>query len=98
MVGIIAFELLAGLLIGLAVGFGGAWVMRRAALPSSGLYPIAILCLTVIAYAVGAAVHASGFAAVYVAALVLGNTDLRTARPPSPSPRASPGWPRSGCS
>ncbi|MET1060432.1 MAG: potassium/proton antiporter [Nocardioides sp.] len=76
MVGIIAFELLAGLLIGLAVGFGGAWIMRRAALPSSGLYPIAILCLTVIAYATGAAVHASGFAAVYIAALVLGNAEL----------------------
>ena len=38
--------------------FGGAWVMRRAALPSSGLYPIAVLCLTVLAYGAGAAVHA----------------------------------------
>ncbi|CUR60663.1 putative K+/H+ antiporter [metagenome] len=73
---VIAFELLAGLVIGLAVGFGGAWVMRRAALPSSGLYPLAVLVLTFMAYAVGAAVHASGFAAVYVAALVLGNSDL----------------------
>ena len=76
MVGFIAYELVAGTLIGLAVGFGGTWVMRRAALPSSGLYPLAILCLTVIAYAAGAAAHASGFAAVYVAALVLGNSDL----------------------
>ena len=74
--GIIAFELVAGLLIGLGVGFGGAWVMRRAALPSSGLYPLAVLVLTFLAYAVGAALHASGFAAVYVAALVLGNSDL----------------------
>lgn len=72
----IVFELSAGVLFGLAVGFGGAWVMRRAALPSTGLYPIAVLCLTIFAYAGGAAVHASGFAAVYVAALVLGNSDL----------------------
>ncbi len=76
MAGVIAFELLAGLVIGLGVGFGGAWLMRRAALPSSGLYPLAVLVLTFLAYAVGAAVHASGFAAVYVAALVLGNSDL----------------------
>ena len=76
MVGLIVFELVAGTAIGLAVGFGGAWVMRRAALPSSGLYPIAVLCLTVLAYGAGAAVHASGFAAVYVAALVLGNQEL----------------------
>ena len=72
----IAFELAAGVLLGLAVGFGGAWVMRRAALPSTGLYPIAVMCLTIFAYAGGAALHASGFAAVYVAALVLGNSDL----------------------
>ena len=74
--GVIAYELVAGVLVGLAVGYGGAWVMRRAALPSSGLYPIAVLCLTILAYAGGAALHASGFAAVYIAALVLGNSDL----------------------
>jgi cell volume regulation protein A len=73
---IIVFELVAGVLIGLAVGFGGAWLMRRAALPASGLYPIAVICLTLLAYAGGAAAHASGFAAVYVAALVLGNSEL----------------------
>ena len=50
--------------------------MRRAALPSSGLYPLAVLCLTFLAYGAAAAVHASGFAAVYVAALVLGNAEL----------------------
>jgi len=76
MIAIIVFELVAGVLIGLGVGFGGAWLMRRAALPSSGLYPIAVLSLTLLAYGGGAALHASGFAAVYVAALVLGNSDL----------------------
>ncbi len=74
--GIVAFELVGGVVIGLAAGFGGAWVMRRAALPSSGLYPIAVLCLTLVGYGVASAVHASGFAAVYVAALVLGNSEL----------------------
>jgi cell volume regulation protein A len=75
-VAVIVFELVAGVLIGLLVGLGGAWLMRRAALPSSGLYPVAVLCLTLLAYAAAATAHASGFAAIYVAALVLGNTDL----------------------
>src|SRR3954449_4345685 len=75
-VGIIAFELVVGLVVGVAVGFGGAWLMRRAALPSSGLYPLAVLCLALLAYAASAELHASGFAAIYVAALVLGNSDL----------------------
>jgi potassium/hydrogen antiporter len=74
--GIVVFELVVGVLVGLACGFGGAWVMRRAALPSSGLYPLAVLTLAFLAYGSAAAVHASGFAAVYVAALVLGNSEL----------------------
>ncbi|HJR38096.1 MAG TPA: potassium/proton antiporter [Nocardioidaceae bacterium] len=74
--GIVAYELALGVLGGLLVGFSGAWMMRRVALPSSGLYPIAVLALTVLAYAGSAALHASGFAAVYTAALVLGNSEL----------------------
>ena len=75
-VGIVLYELALGVAGGLLVGFGGAWVMRRVALPSSGLYPIAVLSLTILAYAGSAALHASGFAAVYTAALVLGNSEL----------------------
>ena len=74
--GVIVYELLAGTALGLAAGFGGAWVMRRAALPSSGLYPLAVLTFTFLAYGAAAFVHGSGFAAVYVAALVLGNMEL----------------------
>ena len=73
---VIVFELVIGVLTGLVVGFGGAWLMRRAALPSSGLYPLAVLCLALIAYSAAAGEHASGFAAIYVAALVLGNSEL----------------------
>jgi potassium/hydrogen antiporter len=74
--GIVVYQLTAGVLGGLAVGFGGAWVMRRIALPASGLYPLAVLALTVLAYSGMAAVNASGIAAVFVSALVLGNSEL----------------------
>jgi cell volume regulation protein A len=74
--GIIVFELIAGGLVGAACGFAGAWVMRRVALPSSGLYPLAVLCLAFTAYGASSALHASGFAAIYVAALILGNSEL----------------------
>jgi cell volume regulation protein A len=75
-IGIVVFELVVGVACGLGCGFGGAWLMRRAALPSSGLYPLAVLSLAFLAYGVATGVHSSGFAAVYVAALVLGNSDL----------------------
>jgi cell volume regulation protein A len=74
--GIVVYELVAGVASGLLFGFGGVWLMRRAALPASGLYPIAVLSLTFLAYGASAFVHASGFASVYVAALILGNSEL----------------------
>jgi potassium/hydrogen antiporter len=75
-VGIIIAELVVGAVVGLLVGRGGAWVMSRAALPSAGLYPLAVLAFTVLAYGGAQVLHASGFVAVYLAALVLGNADL----------------------
>ena len=74
--GTIVFELVLGVAMGLAIGFAGGWVMRRVALPSSGLYPLAVISLAFLAYGATTALHGSGFAAIYVAALVLGNSDL----------------------
>lgn len=70
------YQLGVGVVGGLVVGYLGAWVLRRSALPASGLYPIAVLTLCVVSYAGLAELGASGFAAVYVAALVLGNAEL----------------------
>jgi cell volume regulation protein A len=72
----VVYELAAGVAVGLFVGLAGRWLLRHAALPSAGLYPIAAVGLTVLAYAGGAVAHASGFLAVYVAGVVLGNGRL----------------------
>jgi cell volume regulation protein A len=72
----VGYELAAGAAIGLVVGVAGRWLLRHAALPSAGLYPIAAVGLTVLAYAAGAVAHASGFLAVYAAGVVLGNARL----------------------
>jgi cell volume regulation protein A len=76
LVGEIALELAIGAAIGLAVGWLGAFGLRHVALPASGLYPIAVMAIAVSAYAVGALAHGSGFLAVYLAAMVLGNARL----------------------
>ncbi|GGT08537.1 K+/H+ antiporter [Streptomyces toxytricini] len=76
LVGEIALELAIGAAIGLAVGFLGAYGLRHVALPASGLYPIAVMAIAVSAYAAGAMAHGSGFLAVYLAAVVLGNAKL----------------------
>ncbi|XTZ14154.1 potassium/proton antiporter [Micromonospora echinospora] len=73
---LVGYELTAGAAVGFAAGYLGRLALRRAALPSAGLYPIAVVGFTVLAYAVGASVHASGFLAVYVAGVLLGNARL----------------------
>lgn len=74
--GTLVFDLTAGALVGGAVGALGSRALRRVSLPSSGLYPITVLALAVAAYGAASAAHASGFLAVYVASLVLGNARL----------------------
>ncbi|MET9862565.1 potassium/proton antiporter [Streptomyces smyrnaeus] len=76
LLGQIIVELAIGLLVGLVVGKLGELGMRHVALPASGLYPIAVMALCFLAYAGGAMAHGSGFLAVYVAALILGNGKL----------------------
>ncbi|MEO3769331.1 potassium/proton antiporter [Micromonospora sp. B9E7] len=75
-VGLVCYELGMGVAVGVGAGVAGAWALRRAALPSAGLYPIAAVGITVLAYAAGAVLHASGFLAVYVAGVLLGNARL----------------------
>ena len=72
----IGYALAAGAAIGLVAGLAGAIGLRRIALPASGLYPIAILALIVAGFGAASLAHASGFLAVYVCALVLGNVRL----------------------
>ena len=74
--GIVVLELLGGALLGLVVGRLGRELLVRAALPSAGLYPLATVALCLLAFASGQALHVSGFLAVYLAALVLGNSPL----------------------
>lgn len=74
--GEIVFELVAGAVIGVAVGFLGALTLRRIALPASGLYPIATFGLGVVAFAAAGSLHGSGFLAAYLSAVVLANSGL----------------------
>ncbi|HEX4252248.1 MAG TPA: potassium/proton antiporter [Pseudonocardia sp.] len=73
---LVVYELAVGAAVGAALGSGGAWALRRAALPATGLYPLATVAVCVLGYAGGQWLHASGFLATYLAALILGNSNL----------------------
>ncbi|HEU4943244.1 MAG TPA: cation:proton antiporter [Gaiellaceae bacterium] len=65
--------------VGLAIGLLGAVAMRpllRISLPSPGLYPIRTLAAAGVIYGVASVAHGSGFLAVFVAGIALGDADV----------------------
>jgi cell volume regulation protein A len=65
--------------IGLVVGVLGAVAMRpllRISLPNPGLYPIRTLAAAGVIYGVASALHGSGFLAVFVAGIALGDAEV----------------------
>ncbi len=69
-------ELVGGAAIGLALGYVFGMALKRAAPGSSGLFSIGVVAVAVLAYAVADLAHTSGFIAVYLCGLMLGNLDL----------------------
>ncbi|MGX7829415.1 potassium/proton antiporter [Actinokineospora sp. 24-640] len=72
----LGYELVVGGVIGGALAWFGALALRKAALPATGLYPLATVAVCVLAFAGGQAAHASGLLAAYLCGLVLGNSRL----------------------
>ncbi len=75
--GDVALTFVVQMAVGAAVGAGGglllAAVMRRAPLPSEGLYPLRTLAVAVGLYGLATVAHGSGFLAVFVAGIVIGD-------------------------
>ncbi|UYZ12318.1 MULTISPECIES: potassium/proton antiporter [Brevibacillus] len=65
-----------GLVMGMLLGKASVWVINQINLDSSGLYPVLSLALAIFTYGSTALLHGSGLLAVYVMALVVGNSDL----------------------
>jgi potassium/hydrogen antiporter len=68
-----ALEMPIGLAVGVAGGFGLRWLMTRVSLPNEGLYPIRALAVALVIYGVASVVGGSGFLAVFVAGLLVGD-------------------------
>jgi cell volume regulation protein A len=72
----LAREAALGAGIGVGVGFGLVAVLNRVQLPG-GLHPLLVVAAAVFLYALAQIVGGSGFLAVYLAGLVLGNRPVR---------------------
>lgn len=66
-----------GLAVGIAGGFALSWMMRHVSLPSAALHPVRDLTTAFLLYGVATVAHGSGFLAVFVAGIIIGD-------PPAP--------------
>lgn len=73
--GVSAFglEMVVGLVVGLVGGAALLVFMRRVPLPGAGLYPIRTLAAAMGLYGIAAVAHGSGFLAVFVAGILIGD-------------------------
>ena len=62
-----------GAAVGILGGLGTGWHMRHVSLPSEGLYPLRTLAAVMVLFGVASVARGSGFLAVFVAGIVLGD-------------------------
>jgi cell volume regulation protein A len=72
----LGYQLAVGAAVGLAVGAAAQQVLKRAALPAAGLYPVATMALVFASYSGAGALGASGFVAIYATSVMIGNARL----------------------
>lgn len=70
-----AVQMLVGLGVGLAGGLGLLWVTQHVGLPDEALYPLRILAGASAIYGLATLAHGSGFLAVFLAGIVIGDAD-----------------------
>lgn len=62
--------------VGLGIGYLAAWLINRINLDYPGLYPILALSLGLLSFGLAAVLGGSGFLAIYLTGIVLGNSTI----------------------
>ncbi|GGA40357.1 K+/H+ antiporter [Kroppenstedtia guangzhouensis] len=75
-IGSFFWQMALGLLLGYVLGRIAVWLINRIHLEAGGLYPVLTIGLGLLIYGLVAAIGGSGFLAVYVAGLVIGNSEI----------------------
>lgn len=69
-------QMLLGALLGAGLGHAALWVLNRLQLQFEGLYSVLSLALALTIFSATAVVGGSGFLAIYIAGVILGNADF----------------------
>lgn len=76
LLGLFASQMVLGTLMGFAGGFGAVWFVNRIELGVSGMYPVLVSALCLLTYGITVYIGGSGFLAVYLAGVVIGNRQV----------------------
>ncbi|HBL27892.1 MAG TPA: potassium/proton antiporter [Acidobacteria bacterium] len=76
LLGDVVAQLALGTVFGGAAGLAGRALLRWSRLPAGGLYPVLTLAVALVAFGLPTLWNGSGFLAVYLAGVVLGNSEL----------------------
>ncbi|MBZ4417892.1 potassium/proton antiporter [Myxococcus sp. RHSTA-1-4] len=77
LVGGAVVQMVVGAGLGLGIGWAGRLLLKRLRLRAAGLYPVMTLALAMLAFGLPTLLQGSGFLAVYVVGIVLGNETIR---------------------
>ena len=66
-----------GLVIGVAVGFAGAFVLRRFRFSTEGFDAAFMFAAVIISYALPVLIHGNGYLSVYIAGMIMGNSRIK---------------------
>ncbi len=69
-----ALQMVLGIACGLAGGLGLRWLLRHLPLPNEALYPLRTVAFALLVYGVTTLAHGSGFLAVLLAGILVGDT------------------------
>lgn len=69
-------EFIIGGAIGYLMGKGSVWLINNIKLETEGLYPVLTLGLAIFTYSVTHAIGGNGFLAIYISALIMGNSNM----------------------
>ncbi|QDU80062.1 K(+)/H(+) antiporter NhaP [Polystyrenella longa] len=66
-------QLIVGVVVGTTVGFCGVWVLKNIQIGAAGLFPVMATALGLFSFGLAAVFEGSGFLAVFLTGLVIGN-------------------------
>ena len=76
LLGTLSLHAVIGAFGGILGGLGASWLLNRVNLPG-GLHPLLAIAIAVVIYSLTSVFEGSGFLAVYLAGMILGNRPLR---------------------